>query len=138
MTKVLVIDDEVSITDLLHTVLARKGYEVLIADRGSKALELYHREKPHIAILDLRMPDMNGMAVLETIRKVDSTLPVIILTGAGHESDEKRARELGVIDFLEKTFSLHQLGQALSTALKQRGLAEPLPIPARWRKHNRN
>lgn len=128
MAKILVVDDELNIRDLLHTVLSRKGYEVLLADRGSKALEMYRREKPHIAILDLLMPGMNGIAVLEEIRKRDPILPVIILTGVGNEALEKRARELGIIEFLEKSFSLHQLGQALSTALKRVGLAEPLSI----------
>jgi DNA-binding response OmpR family regulator len=122
----LVVDDELNIRDLLNVVLSRKGYQVLLADRGSKALELFHREKPHIAILDLLMPGMNGMTVLEEIRKHDKVLPVIVLTGLKNENVEERARELGVVDFLEKSFSLHQLGQALNRAMETIGIPEPL------------
>lgn len=131
MTKVLIVDDEENIRDLLHAVLSRKGYCVLLADRGSKALEIYHREKPQVAILDLLMPGMNGIAVLEQIRKLDTAMPVIVLTGLTGEGIERRARELGVTDFLEKSFSLHQLGQALNKALTQMGIPEPLTTSKR-------
>lgn len=119
MAKVLVVDDESNIRDLLATVLCRKGHEVLLADCGTKALEVYHREQPQVAILDLAMPGMSGMAVLQQLRALDFDLPVIILTGVGSDASERRARELGVTDFLQKGFSLHQLGQALARALKQ-------------------
>lgn len=104
---------------------------MLLADRGSKALEIYHREKPQVAILDLLMPGMNGIAVLEQIRKLDTAMPVIVLTGLTGEGIERRARELGVTDFLEKSFSLHQLGQALNKALTQMGIPEPLTTSKR-------
>lgn len=125
MTSILVVDDEANIRGLLEAVLSRKGYRVLLAEGGRKALELYRREKPHITILDLLMPGMNGMAVLEEIRKHDKVMPVIVLTGMKNATIEEKTRELGVVDFLEKSFSLHQLGQALTRAMQQIGVDEP-------------
>jgi len=119
MAKVLVVDDESTIRDLLDTVLRRKGHEVLLAEQGSKAMDVYRREHPQIVILDLVMPGVNGMTVLRQLRALDADLPVIVLTGMGDEESEQRARELGVTDFLKKSFSLHQLGQALAKALAQ-------------------
>lgn len=131
MAKVLVVDDEPSIRTLLDTILCRKGHEVLLADRGTKALELYHREQPQLAILDFYMPEMDGIAVLERLRALNQNLPVIILTGMGTDASEKRAKELGVIDFLEKGFSLHRLGEALANALKQVEAAQAPGGPTR-------
>ena len=82
MTKVLVIDDEEGIRDILDTILRRKGYDVVLADGGRKGLELFRRERPDVVVLDLNMPEMNGMAVFQHIRQLNPGQPVIILTGA--------------------------------------------------------
>src|SRR5689334_6072069 len=82
MAKLLVIDDEEGIRDLLDTLLSRKGYSVVLADGGRKGLDLYRREHPDVVVLDLKMPEMDGMAVLQQIRNLDPGQPVIILTGA--------------------------------------------------------
>ena len=117
MARILVIDDEPSIRDLLDTVLRRKGHEVALAEDGLKGLKLFQRERPHVTILDLKMPELNGLAVLREIRTLDPHAPVIILTGFGTEAEERQARELGVAQFLEKGFSLHTLGAALNRIL---------------------
>ncbi len=119
MARILVVDDEQSIRDLLDTILRRRGHDVLLADQGQKALELFQRERPHVVILDLHMPGMNGIAALNQFRTIDAQTPVIILTGVGTEAMEQQARTLGVTDFLQKGFSLHALGSALDRALKQ-------------------
>ncbi len=123
MARILVVDDEETIRDLLHTVLRRLGHEVLLADRGQQGIEVFRRERPQITILDLSMPDLNGIAVLKEVRTVDPQASVIILTGTGTEALERQARELGVSDFLAKGFSLHALGQALKRVLSQPGRA---------------
>lgn len=119
MARILVVDDEPSIRDLLDTILRRRGHEVLLADQGQKALERFQRERPHVVILDLYMPGMPGIDVLKQIRTIDAQTPVIILTGAGTEAMAQEARTLGVTDFLQKGFSLHALGSALDRALNQ-------------------
>lgn len=71
MAKVLVIDDEQGIRDTLDTILSRKGYDVLLANGGRKGLELFRRERPEVVVLDLKMPEMDGIAVLQQIRHLN-------------------------------------------------------------------
>ena len=85
MAKILVIDDELGILDLLATVLRHKGHEVVLAERGRKGLQLFQQERPHVTILDLMMPEMGGITVLREIRTLDPNALVIILTGSGTE-----------------------------------------------------
>ena len=117
MAKVLVIDDEQSIRHLLDTLLSRKGYVVVLADGGRKGLDLLRRERPDVVVLDLKMPEMDGVTVLQQIRGLDPKQPVIILTGAATPGMEQQVRALGVTEFVEKEFSLHRLGDALKRVL---------------------
>ncbi|MGH7216617.1 MAG: response regulator [Nitrospiraceae bacterium] len=124
MAKVLVIDDEPGIRHLLETLLMRKGYDVILADGGRKGLELFRREHPDAVVLDLKMPEMDGIAVLTQLRSADRKLPVIVLTGAGTPETERQLYAMGVTEYVEKEFSLHRLGDALKRHLKT-----PVPAP---------
>jgi len=104
MVKILVIDDEPSIRSLLDTLLRRKGYDVVLADSGRKGLELFRREHPDVIVLDLKMPEMDGLTVLRQIHSLDPKKPVIILTGAGNTEAEQQVRALGVTEYVEKEF----------------------------------
>jgi two-component system, response regulator, stage 0 sporulation protein F len=117
MSKILVIDDEPSIRDLLDTLLRRKGYVVVLAESGRKGLELFRRDHPDVIILDMKMPGMDGLTVLQEIHRVDPRQPVIILTGAGTAEMEQQVRALGVTEFVEKEFSLDHLGDSLKRIL---------------------
>ena len=117
MVKILVIDDEPSIRSLLDTLLRRKGYDVVLADSGRKGLELFRREHPDVIVLDLKMPEMDGLTVLRQIHSLDPKKPVIILTGAGNTEAEQQVRALGVTEYVEKEYSLHLLGDSLKRLL---------------------
>ena len=117
MTKVLVIDDEQGIRDLLDALLRRKGYDVILAANGQKGLELFRRERPDVIVLDLKMPGMDGLTVLQEVRRLDPRQLVIILTGAGTPDAEQQVRALGVTEYVEKEFSLHLLGDSLKRLL---------------------
>jgi two-component system OmpR family response regulator len=117
MAKILVIDDEQSIRNLLDTILRRKGYDVVLADSGRKGLELFRREHPDVIVLDLKMPEMDGLTVLREIHSVEPKKPVIILTGAGTAEAEQQVRALGVTEYVEKEFSMHLLGDSLKRLL---------------------
>jgi DNA-binding NtrC family response regulator len=117
MTKVLVIDDEQGIRDLLDVLLRRKGYNVVVAENGQEGLKVFRRERPDVVVLDLNMPVMDGLTVLQQLRTLDPTKPVIILTGAGTPEAEQQACALGVTEFVEKEFSLHRLGDSLKRLL---------------------
>ena len=117
MAKILVIDDESGIRDLLHTLLRRKGYDVVLAESGQKGLELFRLEQPDVIVLDLKMPGMHGLTVLQHIRNLDPKKPVIILTGAATAETERQVRALGMTEYVEKEFSLHLLGDSLKRLL---------------------
>jgi DNA-binding response OmpR family regulator len=88
MKRILVVDDEESIRQLYKEELEEEGYEVELAERGEEALEKISRSKPQVVILDLKMPGMGGLEVLERIREQDKDLPVIICTAYGeYKSD---------------------------------------------------
>ena len=118
MAKVLVIDDEPGIRDLLDTLLRRKGYDVIVAESGQKGLECFRRERPDVIVLDLKMPEMDGLTVLRQIRSLNRSQPVIVLTGSRTAEMEQQVRALGVTEYIAKGFSLHLLGDALKRLLK--------------------
>ena len=117
MAKILVIDDEQGIRNLLDTLLRRKGYDVVLADSGRKGLELFRREHPDVVVLDLKMPGMDGLTVLQQVHSLNPKQPVILLTGAGTSEVEQQVRTHGVTEYVEKEFSLHHLGDALKRLL---------------------
>ncbi len=123
MAKILVINDNLGVLDLLTTILRRKGHKVVLAELGRNGLKLFQQERPHVTILDLTMPDMDGFAVLREIRALDRNAPVIIQTGFGTEESVRQARELGVTEFLQKDSASYTLGAALDRVLKQSGQA---------------
>lgn len=114
---ILVIDDEASIRNLMHNVLKRKGHEVFLADSGQNGIDIFERTRPLITILDLHMPDLNGLEVLSRLRAIDPKACVIILTGVGTKEEEAKALTLRADDFLKKGFSLFELGEALRRAM---------------------
>ncbi|MGQ0810193.1 MAG: response regulator [Nitrospiraceae bacterium] len=119
MARILVIDDEPSILDLLRTILVRRGHEVVTASSGQRGLARFREDRPRLTILDLKLPDMGGVQVLKDIRAFDPEAAVVILTGAGTDELEAQAKRLGAVDFLQKGFSLHALGEVLNRVLKE-------------------
>ena len=105
-TTVLVVDDEQIICDLFKTVLSNAGYEVFTAATGRDGLVQFQRRRPRLTLLDLRMPEVNGIEVLKDIRKLDPQADVMILTAWGSDALERQARQLGVTDFLSKRMTL--------------------------------
>ena len=106
--KILIAEDDDILRKLLYDQLTDAGYSVLSAADGKQALELYQDGSPDIAILDIMMPEMDGLSVLTRIRET-SSLPVILLTARGDEIDKVSGLRLGADDYLVKPFSLDEL-----------------------------
>lgn len=119
MATILVIDDERMICDLLRSVFRAHGHEVLTATGGREGLELFRQQKPRFTLVDLDMPEMDGIEVLKQIRAIDRKADVIVLTGKGPDAMEQRARDLGVTDFLRKGLPLEVLVKAVDKAMRQ-------------------
>lgn len=123
MAKILVIDDEPIDLALLEILLSEQGYNVVLADGGWKGLELFRQTQPDVVVLDLNMPEMDGVTVLTHIRRMDVNQRVIILTGGATPETEQQVRALGVTEIVEKGFTW----DLLTVALK-RVLTAPVPM----------
>ena len=119
MVKILVIDDDRMNCDLLQAILTRHGYDVHSATSGREGLDLFRHHNPRVTILDLRMPEMDGLTVLKEIRAIDPQAPVIILGGGATELQENQARALRVTDFVHKGLSLDVLVEGVNRVVQQ-------------------
>ena len=114
IVKVLVIDDEPEARVLLDIHLSHRGYDVILAGDGWKGLQLYHQEHPDVILLDLNMPELDGVTVLKQIRRVDLKQPVIVLTADSNPETEQQVRALGVNEFVLKSCSMQLLEDTLA------------------------
>ena len=116
--KILVVDDETKITDVLRLYLERDGFHVSSASNGKQAIEKATSYKPDLIILDLNLPDIDGLEVCRTIRK-QSNVPVIMLTGRGEEVDKIVGLELGADDYVTKPFSAREIVARVKAVLRR-------------------
>ncbi len=119
MSSLLVIDDDRLHCDLLQVAFARQGYQVSTATSGQAGVALFRQLRPLVTLIDLRMPEMDGLAVLKEIRTQDPCAGVIILGGGVTEDQENQARELRVTDFVRKGLSLDVLIGAVHRVAQQ-------------------
>ena len=119
-TYILVVDDESRIRKLLRDFFTAKGYQILEAEDGEKAIEVFeeNRHKIKLILLDVMMPKLDGWSVLRKIRQ-ESNLPVIMLTARGEEQDELFGFELGVDEYISKPFSPKILVARVEAILKR-------------------
>ena len=115
--KVLVVDDEPPIRKLLRMGLSAQGYDVLDAPNGKTALELLD-EKPNLVILDLGLPDIDGLELLRRIRHRQEGLPVVVLSSRGDEAGKVAALDLGADDYVTKPFGMDELLARMRAALR--------------------
>ncbi len=117
--RVLVVDDEPPIRRLLRTGLGTQGYEVIDAANGTDAL-IAVKSNPDLMILDLGLPDMQGLDVLRAMREAGSTVPVLVLSSRDDEGGKVQAFDLGADDYVTKPFGMNELLARVRTALRHR------------------
>ena len=115
--KILVVDDEPPIRKLLRMGLSTQGYEILDATNGKTALALLD-ENPDLIILDLGLPDIQGLDLLAAIRARNESVPIVVLSSRGDESVKVRALDLGADDYLTKPFGMEELLARMRAALR--------------------
>ncbi len=129
--KVLVVDDESNIVDILKFNLQREGYDVICAYDGGQALEKVREEAPDLVLLDVMLPVMDGFGVLGEIRKTDRLTPVIMLTAREEERDKVLGLEIGADDYIVKPFSVRELMARVKTNIRRMAVMEPAEaVPA--------
>ena len=104
--KILLVDDEIDFLQLLKLRLEANDYNVITAMNGKEALEKFKREKPDMLILDVMMPEINGIEVLREIRKEDQKIPIFIITAFSNEERFKAANQFNASGFIMKTSDL--------------------------------
>ncbi|MBP1780126.1 MAG: sigma-54-dependent transcriptional response regulator [candidate division NC10 bacterium] len=120
--KILVIDDDESLRRVLEYNLAQEGYAVLTASSGEQGLEFLRKESVDLVLTDVRMPGMNGLQVMEEVRKLDPSIPVIILTAFGTIEAAVEAMKAGAFHYISKPFNRDELKLTLRKALEMKAL----------------
>ena len=111
MLEILIVDDEQEIAGALRNFFENKGYSVRVANNGKEALSIVKEFRPHLVFLDIRMPMMDGLSVLRSIRDIDRSIKVIMVTAFGTQEIIAEAKRLGASDFIQKPFTHAYLEQ---------------------------
>lgn len=118
MTKILLVEDEVALSEPLAFLLEKEGYEIIVADDGTQALELFSKHTPDLVLLDLMLPGIPGTEVCRTIR-LSSQTPIIMLTAKDSEIDKVVGLELGADDYVTKPYSSRELLARVRAVLRR-------------------
>ncbi len=118
--KILIVDDEIAFANTLAQRLQMRGLKVGVAYDGEQALSKLKEDELDVVVLDLKMPGMDGMEVLQEIKKAYPNIQVIMLTGHGTDKDEEQAKKLGGFDFLNKPVDIDTLEQKIKAAFKEK------------------
>ncbi len=116
--KVLIVDDDAHIAELIKLYLEKEEYKTIVASNGAKALQLFKEEAPSIVILDVMMPEMDGWQVCREIRRI-SNIPIIMLTAKGETFDKVLGLELGADDYMVKPFEPKELIARVKAVLRR-------------------
>jgi DNA-binding response OmpR family regulator len=111
--KILVVDDEENFRHILSVILKKERYEVETASNGEEALQKVKEERPHLILLDVRMPNMTGLEVLRRVRGIDREVGVIMVTAVNEEETGREALQLGAFDYIVKPLDLDYLERSL-------------------------
>jgi DNA-binding response OmpR family regulator len=131
-TSILLVDDEIAITDNLASFLGRSGFTVAVAHDGEEALQRINEQSPELLILDVLMPRMDGREVLRRLRQTGDWTPIILLTQVGEAGERAMALEEGADDYLNKPFDPHELVARIRAVLRRaRPGIPPLSAAAR-------
>lgn len=125
--RILIVEDEKNIVDILSFNLAREGYETLEAYDGEAGLQLALEQNPDLILLDLMLPKMNGFDVCRSLRTQNRSTPVIMLTAREEETDKVLGLELGADDYITKPFSMRELLARVKANIRRNEMAGAVP-----------
>ena len=128
--RILIVEDEKNIVDILSFNLSKEGYETLEAYDGQAGLQLALEHNPDLILLDLMLPKMDGFDVCRNLRKKNRSTPVIMLTAREEETDKVLGLELGADDYITKPFSMRELLARVKANIRRNEMAAGSPAPA--------
>lgn len=121
MERILLIDDEQHILDVVEYILKENGFETVAALDGDTALELYRKDPPDLAVLDLNLPGLSGLDLFREMKRLAAGVPIIMLTSRGDEIDRILGLEIGADDYVTKPFSPRELAARVRAVLRRTG-----------------
>lgn len=124
MEKILIVEDDETVLNFENLELSHEGYETVIAKDGRAALEQFENEKPDLILLDIMLPELNGIEVLRRIRKT-SQVPVILVTAKGETYDKVNGLNTGSDDYISKPFAIEELLARISAVLRRAKATAP-------------
>jgi DNA-binding response OmpR family regulator len=131
--KVLIIEDDPNISDLIQLYTEKENFKTVIANNGEEGLCKYYDEDPDFVLLDIMMPEMDGWEVCQLIRKDNSLIPIIMLTGKGENYDKIKGLELGADDYIVKPFDPNELIARMKAVIRRayptQDLKENIDLP---------
>ena len=122
-TKIMVVDDDPNIRELLRLYLEKEGFEVTCAERGDEAVKLFRASPPNLMLLDVMLPGMDGWQVCREVRKI-SNIPIIMLTAKDETFDKVLGLELGADDYIVKPFDMKELVARIKAVIRRFQVAE--------------
>jgi len=117
-SRILIVDDEEDICSTLADFLQGKGYEIFQANTGEEALRLLKEVRPHLVLLDIRMPEMDGIEILRRVRKLDQEVGVIMITAFHDVGIAQEALKLGACDFVTKPLDMAYLDESVRIKIR--------------------
>lgn len=128
MSTILVVDDEKNISQLVRMYLTNEGFDVVVAQDGKEALEKARQAKPSLVILDLMLPNVNGLDVCKQLRR-EGDVPIIMLTARGDDVDRIVGLEVGADDYVSKPFNPRELVARVKAVLRRSKAVDRTPEP---------
>ncbi len=116
-TKVLIVDDEPDVCEAISSYLGKRGYYIITATRAKEAISKFLSEKPALVLLDICMPDMDGLECLKIIKKFDSEALVVMVTCMNDDTTARQALALGAVDYITKPLGFKAIETAITTYL---------------------
>ena len=128
--RILVVDDDIEIVQFLTISLEREGHEVIAGKNGKEAITLSQKYHPDLILMDIVMPEMDGLEACELIKRRETSkfIPVIFLTGKGSPDDKVKGLDLGADDYLTKPFKINELAARVRSMLRIKQLTEQLQV----------
>ena len=128
MESILIVDDNKDFQFLLSGILTKKGYKTIIANNGFEAIKLVNKSIPNLVLLDLKLPEMDGIEVLQELMKIDKELLVIMITAYGDVSHSVKAMKLGAYDYITKPLDYEEIIITIRKALKTQDLTREVEV----------
>lgn len=116
--RILIVDDQLGIRLLLKEILQKEGYSTFQAANGYQAIEITKKENPDLVLLDMRLPEMNGIEILQELKKISPDIRVIIMTAYGEQELIDTAKNIGILDYITKPFEIEEIRRIVEEKIK--------------------